>query len=191
MLHELGHALGLEHQDNRLATMNTHYYNSGPNGHYNTVEPHADDRQGIRLLYPNSTTERDIAVSRYHNTGSTTAKNTLFTTNNSPVYVLNKGGQYDLQYTMENLGTEAESVTIHFYISTDSYISTNDIYLGSTTWSMPAPSYLTATKRITIPTSLSSGTYYRIGYIADPNNVIPESSTSNNFVSLIDSYRVN
>jgi len=185
MLHELGHALGLLHSDNRPATMNTYYYNGGPNGHYNRVEPHGDDRYGLRILYPDSSTGRDVSVSRFHNTGGSTSKNIIKTISGSRTTRLYRGSQYDLQYTMENLGTQSESVNIRFYISTNSYISTADTYIGSTTWNMGAGSFATATKRITIPTSLASRTYY-IGYIIDPYNNIPENDNLNNRVSLLD-----
>lgn len=185
MLHELGHGLGLNHYDGRPDTMNTYYYNGGSNGHYNTVEPHGDDRYGLRILYPDSSTDRDISVSRFRNAGGgSSTTNRVYTTGGSITSSLRRGVQYDLRYTMENLGTQTESSNIRFYISTNSYISTSDTYIGSTTWSMPSGSYVTANKRITVPTALTPGTYY-IGYRADPFSSIPESNESNNFVSLL------
>ena len=185
MLHELGHAFGLSHSDGRVATMNTYYYNGGPNGHSNTVEPHGDDRYGIRLLYPDSSTDRDISVSRFYNTGGGSSSfNRVSTTGGAWRTTLSRGGRYRLQYTMENLGTRSESPQIKFYISTNSYISTADTYLGSSTWSIPAGSYATANKTFTVPNSLTPGRYY-IGYRADPHSNIPESNEGNNFVSLL------
>ncbi|WP_196158538.1 CARDB domain-containing protein [Reinekea sp. G2M2-21] len=185
MLHELGHALGLLHSDGRPATMNTYYYSGGPIGHYNDVEPHGDDRWGLRLLYPDSTTERDVSVSRFYNTGGgSSSTNKVRTTGGSWVTSLSRGSQYDLEYTVENLGTQTESAYIQFFISTNSYISTSDTYIGSASWSMPTGSYATADKRFTVPSGLAPGTYY-IGYRVDPNSAIPESSESNNYVSLL------
>lgn len=192
MLHELGHALGLNHYDGRPDIMNTYYFNGGPNGHYDNVEPHADDRFGMRVLYPDGSTDRDVSVSRFRNTGGGSSdRNWVYTTGGSATTVLSRGGQYDIQYTMENLGTQTENAVVHFYISTNSYISSDglDTYLGSTSWSMPTGSYVTATKRITIPSSVPARTYY-IGYLVDPNGSIPESDESNNFVSLLNSVEV-
>ena len=191
MLHELGHALGLNHYDGVPGTMNTYYYNGGPNGHYNQVEPHADDRHGLRILYPDSSTDRDLSVSRFYNTGGgSSSVNRVRTTSNLNTTSLNKGSQYKIRYTLENLGTQTESATVKFYISTNSYISTGDTYLGSTSWSMPGASFTQSEKTVTIPSSLASGTYY-IGYRVDPDNNVPESNESNNFVSLYHSVRVN
>lgn len=190
MLHELGHALGLNHYDGRPDTMNTYYYNGGPNGHYNQVEPHADDRYGLRILYPDGSTDRDISVSRFRNTGGgSSTTNRVRTTAGSVTTSLWRGAQYDLRYTMENLGTQTENANIRFYISTNSYISAYDTYLGSSTWSMPQGSYVTANKRITVPTGLAPGTYY-IGYRADPLSSIPESNESNNYVSLLNTITI-
>jgi hypothetical protein len=185
MMHELGHALGLLHYDGRPDTMNTYYFNGGPIGHYNTVEPHADDRWGLRLLYPDSTTERDVSVSRFYNTGGGASSfNRVRNTSGSWVTSLNRGSQYDLEYTLENLGTQGETPSIRFYLSTNNYISTGDTYLGGAGWNIPSGSYATADKRFTVPTGLRPGTYY-IGYVVDPTGSIPEGSESNNFVSLL------
>ena len=45
-LHELGHALGLTHEDRWMATMNAFYPNSGPFGHYKEWDAFGDDRLG-------------------------------------------------------------------------------------------------------------------------------------------------
>ena len=191
MLHELGHALGLNHYDGRPDIMNTYYFNGGPNGHYNAVEPHADDRYGVRILYPDSSTDRDVSVSRFRNAGGGNSTiNRVYTTWGGITSALTRNNQYDVKYTLENLGTQTEIANIKFYISTNSYISTIDTYLGSTTWSMPSGSYATANKRITVPANLSPGTYY-IGYRVDPSNTIPESNESNNHVSLLNAITIN
>ncbi|GJQ57527.1 MAG: hypothetical protein D8M57_18940 [Candidatus Scalindua sp. AMX11] len=189
-LHELGHALGLLHSDGKPATMNTYYYNSGTVGHYNKIEPHGDDRYGLRILYRDSSTDRDLSVCRFRNTGGgSSTTNKVYTTSGNWVTSLSRGNSYDLYYTMENFSTQTETAKVNFYLSSNRYISTSDRYVGSTTWSMPAGAYATAKKRFTIPTNLTPGTYY-IGYKADPNGSITESSESNNFVSLLHSITI-
>lgn len=185
MLHELGHGLGLNHQNNRPSIMNQYYYNSGPNGHYNKVEPHADDRHGVRYIYPDNSTDRDVSVSRFKNTGASSAVNRLLRTSGSYANKAKKGEQLDVEYLVENLGTQTESAKVQFFISTNTYISTGDISLGYTTWTLPKGTHAQSKKRITIPLSMATGNYY-IGYIVDPDRNIPESSTQNNSVSLLD-----
>ncbi|MGR9052227.1 MAG: CARDB domain-containing protein [Gammaproteobacteria bacterium] len=189
-LHELGHALGLLHYDGRPDTMNTYYYNGGSVAHYNRVEPHADDRYGLRVLYPDSSTDRDLAVLRFRNTGGgSSTTNKVYTTGGAWTTYIGRNNSYDIYYTVENFGTQTESANVRFYISTNNYISTGDRYIGSTTWSMPTGSYATATKRFTVPGDLAPGVYY-IGYIVDPYNSVPESDESNNFVSLVNTVTV-
>lgn len=191
MLHELGHALGLLHSNNKLATMNANYPNGGPIGYYKNVKPHGDDRHGLKLIYPDSSTERDIAVSMYRNTGISSTHNRVTTVNGSPISSLLKGNSYKIQYSIENLGTQTESnVDIRFYMSTNRYISTADTYIGSTAWNIPSGSVVEASKTFSVPRSLASGNYY-VGYIVDVSNNIPEGDENNNFVALLNPLTVN
>ncbi|MFT5544129.1 MAG: hypothetical protein ACI96N_003348 [Arenicella sp.] len=193
MLHELGHTLGLLHQNNQVATMNSNYPNGGSVGHYNTIEPHANDLHGLRILYPDNSTGRDVASSRFKNKGATSEANQVVynhsTDGSVPTRTVRRGSKNEIQYTIENLGAQSETVPVKFYISTNSYISKSDKYVGSVTWTMPAGSHVNAKKAFYIPNDLPIGRYY-IGYIVDPDNTIPESSTSNNYVSLLNDFRI-
>ncbi len=190
MLHELGHALGLWHSDGKPATMNTYYYNGGPIGQYNQVKTHGDDRFGLRLLYPDNTTGRDVSASRFRNNGGGSAINYVTTTSGDRTFNLKKGQSYRMKYTIENLGTQTENVNVKFYISTNTYISTGDTYVGATSWSMPTGSYATADKTFIVPTNLATGLYY-VGFRVDLSNTIPEHDENNNFISLLNSVNIN
>ncbi|MEL7477840.1 MAG: matrixin family metalloprotease [Pseudomonadota bacterium] len=188
-LHELGHALGLEHQDNRVATMNTLYYSGGPNGHYSKVEPHADDRRGVRYLYPDSSYGRDISASRYKYYRNGTIRGKVYNSRGRETRYLTRGSKYSLDYVIQNLGTVSESPRVNFYISKNDYISKYDKYVGSTSWRMPPGSTAQSRKTFTVPSNLTPGKYY-IGFVVDPNKAIPEDSETNNFVSLFDSITI-
>ncbi len=69
-LHELGHALGLNYEDRWLATLNSFYPDSGPLGHGKEWDPLGDDREGARFLYPDNTTETDVAGSVFKRTAA-------------------------------------------------------------------------------------------------------------------------
>lgn len=177
-LHELGHALGLEH-NSALAIMDSKYPNAGPLGHYNDSIPHADDAVGVRFLYPDSSTKRDAAVGKYAWDSST--KQLLSFTSMGPVP---RGGSRDIYYTLENLSTQTETAVVDFYISTNNYISTADRWLGTTGWSMPPGSVINGgIFKVTIPANLAPGSYY-LGYMVDRSNSIPEANEGNNFVAV-------
>jgi hypothetical protein len=173
-LHELGHALGLNHEDLRMATMNSFYPNSGPTGYYKEWDPTGDDRVGARILYPDGTTERDIAGLALKRTGAGTSGLV-----NSPASAA-RGSYVTIEYTFSNYGTASESFNIGFYLSTNNYISTFDRLLG-TNFGASAGSGGTGTfaRTLYIPTTVAPGTYY-LGFLLDPNNAFGEANEGNN-----------
>jgi hypothetical protein len=173
-LHELGHALGLGHEDRVMATMNSKYPGGGTLGHWKEWDPLPDDRQGIRYLYGgDGTTEIDIAVSAFKRTGTGTSG--LVTTPLSAA----RGSTVTFEYSLANQSTSAPAYDVGFYLSADSYISTSDTYLSGTYVSGGSASYMvTWTSTLTIPSWVQPGTYY-LGVIADPYNQLAESNESN------------
>ena len=193
VLHELGNALGLKEQYNISSTMHSSYFYGGSIGFHLDAEPHADDRLGIRTLYPDSSTERDLSVSRFsHGPLGISPVNYSPLSFDGTSYTVQKGYEYDIGYTVENLGTQTENTSLQFYISTNTYISTADIQVGSKSLtiqpgtSVTGNNFDTVGHPITIPSGLPSGTYY-IGYIVDPYSLIPESTHSNNYIALMHS----
>lgn len=173
-LHELGHALGLNHEDRWMATMNSYYPNSGPLGYYKEWDPIADDRFGARTLYSDGTTEIDVAGSAFKHTGSGTSD--LIS---SPSYAA-RGSYATIEFTFSNLSTSSQSFDIGFYLSTNDYISTFDTLLG-TNYGASAGSGATGTftRTLYIPSWVAPGTYY-LGFLVDPNNVLPDVNRGNN-----------
>ncbi|MDJ0736396.1 MAG: CARDB domain-containing protein [Nostocaceae cyanobacterium] len=175
-LHELGHALGLNHEDRWMATMNSFYPHSGSLGHWKEWDPLGDDRLGARFLYPDSTTETDIAASLFRRTGSGTSG-----LNSSPSSAA-RGSSITYQFTFTNLGTSSQTFNIRFYLSTNDYISTFDTVLGTNTGASAGSGGTgTFTRTLYIPTSIAPGTYY-LGHIVDYNNGISENNESNNYM---------
>ena len=123
-IHELGHALGLNHEDRWMATMNSYYPNSGPLGYYKEVDALADDRVGARILYPDGTGETDVGASAFKRTGTGTSGLVASTT-----YVP-RGGTVNMEWTFANQGTATQSFNVGFYLSPNDYISTYDTLLG-------------------------------------------------------------
>lgn len=107
-LHEIGHALGLSHEDRWMATMNSFYPNSGTLGHYKTWDPLADDRSGSRTIYPDNTTETDIGASAFKRTGS--GSSGLASSPSSAA----RGSSVSIEFSFSNQGTATETFDIGF-----------------------------------------------------------------------------
>lgn len=173
-LHELGHALGLGHEDRWLATMNSFYPNSGPLGYYKEYDPLGDDRLGARFFYPDGTTEADVAGSPLKRTGGGTSDLVTSTT------VANLGDTVQLEFTFHNLSTATETFDIGFYLSSNDFISTGDTLLGTNFGAFGGAGFGgTFTRSLFIPTNTVPGTYY-LGFLIDPNNALGEANENNN-----------
>lgn len=179
MEHELGHASGLLHENRYVDTMNSNYPNGGST--QRTEEPHADARNGMRILYGTNTSLTDLVALRY-NGGNSAKLNAVYQAGTSTGRA-GLGDAVEIEYTLMNYSTTTQSVPVYFYISTDSYISSGDTYVGYTSWSMPAGSQVTAKKTIIIPSYLGVNRSYHFGYRIDPYNNIAEKSKLNNYDS--------
>jgi hypothetical protein len=177
-LHEFGHAMGMNHESNGLATLNPIYPFGGTLGQGNFFQPHANDLMGDRAGYGTCCSDRDVAVSPYVSTGN---GNSVLIAAPATAY---KGKTSTLQFTILNRGTVQESsVPVNFYLSTDRIIGTQDIYLGSATFSLSPGAESTFSATLGIPTTVPAGTYY-FGYFIDPVNAIPEVDEFNNTIAL-------
>lgn len=175
-LHEYGHGLGLAHEQDVLATMNSVYPFGGVLGNNNDLHPHADDILGNRAGYGTCCTERDLAVSAYART--TSGRSGLI----SPPANSYRGHATSYRFTISNRGTTNESsVRVQFYLSTDRFISTSDTYLGAATYNLNAGIENTYWATVTIPLGLASGSYY-FGYVIDPLGAVTEVDEVNNAV---------
>jgi hypothetical protein len=173
-LHELGHALGLNHEDRWMAVMNSYYPDSGPLGYYKEWDPNADDRVGVRSLYPDGTTEVDVAGSAFKRTGTGTSGLV-----SSPAYAA-RGSYATVEFTFSNLSTSSRSFDIGFYLSTNDFISTSDTLLGTNYGASGTAGFTgTFSRSLYIPTWVAPGTYY-LGFLMDPNNAVPDVNRGNN-----------
>ena len=172
-LHEFGHALGLDHEDRWMATLNSYYPNSGPLGSNREWDPLGDDRLGVRALYPDGTTEVDIAGSALKRTGAGTSGLV-----SSPLSAA-RGSYVTIEFTFSNLSTSTETFDIGFYLSTNDIISTGDTWLGTNYGAWGVPGFTgTFSRTVWIPYN-APGTYY-LGFIVDPANAKGENNEGNN-----------
>lgn len=173
-MHQLGHAMGLDHENDLLATMNSEYPFGGPIGP-DMLEPHADDIRGIRAGYGSGVSQNDLAAVPYKSNGSGNSSPLA-----SPASTVYRSRSYTFPFTIENRGTTSfSSVTVGFYLTPDRVVTANETYLGSATFSLGVGATTTANVTLNIPTSVTPGTYY-FGWIVDPYETVSEGDRVNN-----------
>ena len=179
-VHELGHVLGLDHENDVLSTLDEFYENGGVISQANIIQPHADDIEGIRSAYGSVGTQRDVAASAFERVGGGTSDPIAapgLATPNAPV---------TFGFTMENRGNRnLSSIRVEFYLSTDDTITTGDTFLGASTFSMNTGTLATRLATVTIPGTVTAGNYH-LGFIVDPDDTINEVDEGNNAAALID-----
>ncbi|KLK90446.1 hypothetical protein AA309_25535 [Microvirga vignae] len=173
-LHELGHALGLNHEDRWLATLNSNYPAAGTMGHWREWDPTGDDREGARFMYPDRTSEVDIAGSVFTSIGG--GSSALVT---SPVSAA-RGSTIRIQFTFSNLSTSTQTFDIGFYLSSNDFISKFDRLLGTNSGAWGNPGFTGSFFRsLTIPADVAPGQYW-LGFIVDNAEGVGEANEVNN-----------
>jgi hypothetical protein len=187
LLHEFGHAGGLGHEDDVLATMNSGWPGpvGGPIGVQNDVHPLGDDVRGMRNAYGTQYTTRDVAASAVRLVSPGVSR-----TIPAPVPTdRNKVVTFD--FTILNRGTTDETIPVYFYLSpTRTVDPATRFYLGSTTVSLQYARSVTGSVSLVIPSHAPTGMQY-ISYVADPNNGISEYYEVNNAVALVQPTQIN
>ncbi|MCC3157714.1 T9SS type A sorting domain-containing protein [Hymenobacter sp. 15J16-1T3B] len=96
------------------------------------------------------------------------------------------GNSTSVSLSVNNVGVGAASSTpVAYYLSADNTLDAADRLLGNVTGaSLNASTSVTRTNVVTIPTTTTAGNYYLI-CAADINNVVAESSESNNIATAV------
>jgi hypothetical protein len=176
IIHEMGHALGLEHDDSHMNLMMT----SDGEGKYcgtHTISPHPDDAEGGRFLYGSGNTSHDLGASEFRLIGSNNVDR-----NTSPgTTYLCPGNSYTFRWSVGNMGNVGDGYQVDWYLSTNNIISTSDIFVARNTGAFEsANGFDTWTKTVTIPTNVTYGTTYYFGTLVDSNNAVAERYEDNN-----------
>jgi PKD repeat protein len=177
-IHEHGHAFGLDHENDIMATLNAFYPNSGVIGNGNETQPHSDDTYAVRVGYGTAVTSRDLAASAFRRTGAGTSDVIPAPAGSD------RNARVSFPFTISNRGTTNQtSVQVRFYLSADRNITTADTFLGSATFNLNAGVTTTPTANVTIPSTAPTGNLF-LGWIVDPLNAVAESDEANNGVGL-------
>jgi hypothetical protein len=176
---EVLHAVGLDNSDTDLCNVNTVYDHGAGVPHVRSpagVMPHADDKGGIRTLYPSSTAVVNVMATSWREpTGSQSGPRVL-----SVSGVYNSGASIKVPCYLENQGTQAiptgpNGVKAGVYLSSDNIITTLDARLGEFTFTRTWPAHASYYHELktTVSTLVPSGNYY-VGVIFDSGNLLNE-----------------
>ncbi len=169
-IHELGHVIGLDHEDALACVMNT-FYGEKPLGPSRKLVPNADDCAGVRSLYPKSVTALPDLVAGHNS-------------RQAPIAVPTSGkagGTIQVGYNFHNVGSKTVILaSVGIYLSTNPSITTSDRRIHSFTAFLvrPGPAY-EGTRTVVIPRDVSPGIYY-VGYIIDYTKIVGELDEANN-----------
>lgn len=204
--HELGHVVGLLHEDRTLTIMYT-WAQFHTNGAYADTYPGEDASNGAVFLYGvRPGRPQDLGVSHFKfladygklaRTGVFDHKPT--TTHNwtemmglvdgflswrdftSEVrFIVFNGQQIWPEFTYENNGSDTQQVRVGFYLSNDDFISTSDRRIGGTSVTLARDTVYTETFPVTLPSDLPEDRDYYLGVIIDDDNKVSEPSREGN-----------
>ena len=195
-IHELGHALGLAHENDEYNAMGQDWDHIYTNGGYAFGYAGEDAGDGAVDLYGNNGATIDLAVVHWRWTGasgqySTHDRTRLFSDTGAVLTSYNDGGEprYNvtpgqrilIELTYENNGSATRnSVPVYYYVSTNDTITTWDQQIGSAAYNLGRNTVYTTRTLLTIPANLARNTKYYLGAIIDPANALAEANEANN-----------
>lgn len=172
LLHEVGHAWGLNHQFNFLSVMNyaPHKYRA-----YTVLS--GDDTMAVRAAFSGRTVNRtDLGVALYYNTGFQSYSDS----NLNKTYV-RKGDTIRISnFMVENTGTATiNSPQIRWYLVPNINSWGSNRYLGTTTHSaLSRDQYWLTARTLTIPESTPTGWYYIGAYVGTSGDSVWQNNSS-------------
>lgn len=193
-IHEIGHALGLNHVNTEYNIMGQDWTHIHANGGVARAYFGEDASSGAVSLYGLGSGE-DLALTQWKHLGasgeySTHQRTKLYTTGGVEIagssfegarrYNVNKGQTVQFELSAENNGANTQTGTLGFYVSTNDLISTADTLIGTGSLTLSRDGVHTFKVNLVVPSNLVSGTNYWLGAVIDRTGAISEISEANN-----------
>jgi len=176
-VHELGHFLGLDHEDNRMAVMMTTASAFWGEGGDVSHHPFPDDATGSRTLYSFSNDEADLAISNFRFVGSNATSLIV-----GGMQAVPRGGTFVTGFAFGNVGnTNIDTFNAVIVLSSNQIISSFDRVIANLTGFSTPGFYGDFTFTVGMPSNMPLGDFF-VGAILDPQNAIAEERESNNRV---------
>jgi hypothetical protein len=196
-VHELGHALGLQHVNTEYNIMGNDFEHIWANGSAARGYLGEDASDGAIALYgPWSFNYQDLGVAHWKYSSangeySHHVKTDIYDTSGVPLATVSVNGEtgynvvpgqaVQVEFTYENNGKDTQTVNTGWYISTNDIISRTDRRIATNTgMTLSRNNVLTYRRTLTIPSDLAKGANYWVGTIVDIDSTVPDSVPSNN-----------
>jgi len=200
-LHEFSHTLGMAHESDVFQVLGNAWNVVNTNGDHTESVISEDTSNGLIDLYgQRPTVNEDLSLYHWEWVGSSGSysqhgRTTIETSTggalavapsfdpslNEPAYYTTSGQTIQVTQTAENRGT-TQTVTIQWFLSTNSLITTSDTLLATSAITKARNGPFTWTRTMTLPGGLTSGQRYWVGAIIDSTNVLAEQNESNNAI---------
>ena len=199
-VHELGHVLGLDHEDdtyNVMGDAERHLSTNGSKAHAYVGE---DASRGAIAIYGEASgAKEDVGVVHWRRVGraggyslhgrtavfredgsTSSFTDTASNPNGEPGWEVSRGEIVDVEFSFENNGPSSQRPQVDFVLSLNDTATNLDTVLHSQRITMNPNTVYTRLQSLRIPSSLQVGNVYYLGAVVDPDDRLDEYRESNN-----------